>query len=88
MAGMWRKHGINLRLEGGSAPRRRPAMSLLQVPHARPSVLLFDWHATLVDTMDAMYHAVDDVIPQLVEHGLVERPVSYTHLTLPTTPYV
>lgn len=50
-------------------------MSLLQLPHARPAVLLFDWHATLVDTMDAMYHAVDDVIPKLLEHGLVERLV-------------
>lgn len=50
-------------------------MSLLQLPHARPQVLLFDWHATLVDTLDAMYHAVDDVIPRLAEHGLVERLV-------------
>ena len=28
----------------------------------RPRVLLFDWHATLVDTMDAMYYALDDVL--------------------------
>ena len=50
-------------------------MSLLQVPHARPRVLLFDWHATLADTKDAMYHAVDDVIPRLVDSGLIDRLV-------------
>lgn len=38
-----------------------------------PKVILFDWHATLVDTLDAMYHAVDDVIPQFGELGLLER---------------
>ena len=36
---------------------------------------MFDWHATLVDTRDAMYHAVDDVLPKLVELGLIERLV-------------
>ncbi|MDX1496799.1 MAG: HAD family hydrolase [Salinisphaeraceae bacterium] len=50
-------------------------MSILEHPHARPRTLLFDWHATLADTMDAMYHAVDDVLPKLVELGLVERLV-------------
>lgn len=50
-------------------------MSILQLPHAKPRVILFDWHATLVDTMDAMYHAVDDVLPKLVELGLIERLV-------------
>jgi len=30
-----------------------------------PRVVLFDWHATLVDTLDAMYHAVDDMLPKL-----------------------
>lgn len=50
-------------------------MSLLQRPRTCPRVLLFDWHATLADTMDAMYHAVDDVLPKLVELGLVERLV-------------
>ena len=48
-------------------------MSILQVPHARPRVILFDWHATLVDTLDAMYHAVDDVLPHLEELGLLDR---------------
>ena len=48
-------------------------MSILQLPHAPPRILLFDWHATLVDTLDAMYHAVDDVLPRLAELGLVER---------------
>lgn len=38
-----------------------------------PAVILFDWHATLVDTLDAMYHAVDDMLMQLEPLGLVER---------------
>jgi len=38
-----------------------------------PTVVLFDWHATLVDTLDAMYHAVDDVLPQLETIGLLDR---------------
>ncbi len=37
-----------------------------------PTVILFDWHATLVDTLDAMYHAVDDMLMQLKPLGLVE----------------
>lgn len=40
-----------------------------------PSVILFDWHATLADTLDAMYHAVDDVLPQLERLGLADRLV-------------
>ncbi len=31
----------------------------------RPRAILFDWHATLANTFDAMYHALDDVLPQL-----------------------
>lgn len=42
---------------------------------AAPRVVLFDWHATLVDTLDAMYHAVDDVIPRFPELGLVSALV-------------
>lgn len=38
-----------------------------------PKVILFDWHATLVDTLDAMYHAVDEIIPRFSELGLLER---------------
>jgi len=40
-----------------------------------PQIILFDWHATLVDTMDAMYHAVDDMLPELNEQGLLHRLV-------------
>ncbi len=40
-----------------------------------PSIILFDWHATLVDTLDAMYRAVDDMLPELGEHGLLQRMV-------------
>lgn len=35
-----------------------------------PRVVLFDWHATLVDTLDAMYEAVDETLPRLRELGL------------------
>lgn len=51
-------------------------MSMLDLPHNRPNVILIDWHATLVDTHDAMYHAVDDVLPQLEALGLRERLVA------------
>lgn len=55
----------------------------LQVPDWHPSVvrltkpriILFDWHATLVDTLDAMYHAVDDMLPELRRKGLLDRLV-------------
>lgn len=48
-------------------------MSIRQLPHASPAVILIDWHATLVDTHDAMYHAVDDVLPRLDELGLLNE---------------
>lgn len=48
-------------------------MSILQLPHSCPSAILFDWHATLVDTHEAMYHAVDDMLAQLDELGLTHR---------------
>ena len=38
-----------------------------------PKVIIFDWHATLVDTRDAMYHAVDDLLPQLDGLRLIDR---------------
>lgn len=38
-----------------------------------PRVILFDWHATLVDTAGAMYHAVDDMLRNLKELGLMDR---------------
>ena len=40
-----------------------------------PKVVLFDWHATLVDTLDAMYRAVDDMLPCIPELGLFNRLV-------------
>jgi len=48
-------------------------MSILQLPRARPEVVLIDWHATLVDTHDAMYHAVDDVLPRLEDLDLWDK---------------
>jgi len=38
-----------------------------------PKVIIFDWHATLVDTQEAMYHAVDDTIAEFGGLDLVER---------------
>ncbi len=48
-------------------------MSILQLPSAHPEAILLDWHATLVDTHDAMYHAVDDVLPHLRELDLWDQ---------------
>lgn len=50
-------------------------MSVLHLPGVKPEVILFDWHATLVDTMEAMYNAVDDVLPKLAELNLLHRLV-------------
>jgi phosphoglycolate phosphatase len=44
---------------------------------AAPRVVLFDWHATLVDTLDAMYHAVDDALARLPELGLTDELVAH-----------
>ena len=52
-------------------PDWHPAVARLTAP----DIILFDWHATLVDTLDAMYHAVDDVIPELESLGLMEHLV-------------
>jgi phosphoglycolate phosphatase len=48
-------------------------MSILSLPRAAPKAIVFDWHATLADTMDAMYYALDDVLPKLEALGLVDR---------------
>ncbi len=44
-----------------------------------PKVVLFDWHATLVDTLDAMYLAVDETLPQLPQLGLMDKLVTVKH---------
>lgn len=51
-------------------------MSILDIPYAAPKTIIFDWHATLVDTHDAMYYAVDDVLPKLEELGLYNQIIS------------
>jgi phosphoglycolate phosphatase len=48
-----------------------------------PRIILFDWHATLVDTLDAMYRAVDDMLPELEQHGLMSRMVDSKHSKSP-----
>jgi phosphoglycolate phosphatase len=35
-----------------------------------PRIIIFDWHGTLVDTSDAMYRAMDDMLRRMDEHGL------------------
>ena len=50
-------------------------MSIVDIPYAAPKIILFDWHATLVDTHDAMYHAIDDVLPMLKELDVIDRMV-------------
>lgn len=56
-------------------PRQEPDWHPALARLARPSLILFDWHATLVDTLDAMYHAVDDLLPELPALGLAGRLV-------------
>lgn len=53
-------------------PDWHPALARLTPPR----VLLFDWHATLVDTLDAMYHAVDDMLVEFADLGLMKRLVN------------
>ena len=48
-----------------------------------PKVVLFDWHATLVDTLDAMYHAVDDALPRFPELGLMEALIPHDQCKTP-----
>lgn len=51
-------------------PDWHPAVARLTPPR----LVLFDWHATLVDTLDAMYHAVDDLLQEELESlGLKTR---------------
>jgi DNA mismatch repair protein MutS len=47
--------------------------------------------ASYVELAGFPYHALDTYLPRLVRAGqrvAICEPVSYTHLTLPTTPYV
>ncbi|MAM89446.1 MAG: HAD family hydrolase [unclassified Hahellaceae] len=53
-------------------PDWHPAVARL----SEPRVILFDWHATLVDTLDAMYHAVDDMLLQLDSLALTSHLMS------------
>ncbi len=48
-------------------------MSILDIPYAAPTTIIFDWHATLVDTHDAMYLAIDDVLPKLEQLDLIDQ---------------
>jgi len=42
---------------------------------AAPRTIFFDWHGTLADTFEAMYRAVDDMLPLIDELGLAARLV-------------
>jgi len=56
-------------------PRAEPDWHPAVVKLHAPTTILFDWHATLVDTLDAMYYAVDDLLPELKQMGLLEQLV-------------
>lgn len=64
-------------------PRIEPDWHPAVVDLTAPVLLLFDWHATLVDTLDAMYHAVDDMLPELDALGLSERLVDSANSKTP-----
>ena len=57
-------------------PRQEPDWHPAVARLTPPEIILFDWHATLVDTLDAMYRAVDDVLPELATQGLTARLVA------------
>ncbi len=52
----------------------KPDRSVIPLPDA----ILFDWHGTLVNTLDAMYKAIEDMLPRLEELGLVDQMVPET----------
>lgn len=54
-------------------PRQEPDWHPAIARLTPPRIVLFDWHATLVDTLDAMYHAVDDMLKELKSMGLLEH---------------
>ncbi|WP_250657905.1 HAD family hydrolase [Alkalimarinus coralli] len=85
----YRSKGLSLfdepvnRLRPRPYPPREPPPKRIEpdwhpalVKLTKPRFILFDWHATLVDTLDAMYHAVDDMIPEFESLGLVGRLIS------------
>lgn len=59
-----------------AAPAVESSWSPARVHLAKPGLVLFDWHATLVDTLDAMYRAVDDTLPELETLGLMQSLVA------------
>lgn len=64
-------------------PRQEPDWHPAVVNLTYPRIVLFDWHATLVDTLDAMYHAVDDMLKELRELGLLDHLVAPEHCKSP-----
>ncbi len=56
-------------------PRQEPDWHPALAQLTAPDLILFDWHATLVDTLDAMYHAVDDMLKELKQMALLEHLV-------------
>ncbi len=74
--------GVALRRPPRLPPREPPPIHIEPDWHPAvaqlipPSLILFDWHATLVDTLDAMYHAVDDMLGEFEELDLMHRLVT------------
>ena len=50
---------------------------------APPQLILFDWHGTLVDTHDAMFSAMEEMLPQLEDLGLVDELLPETECRTP-----
>ena len=51
-----------------------PILMTSKTPPA-PKVILFDWHGTLVNTHDAMYCAIEEMLPQLEELNLLRHMI-------------
>lgn len=49
----------------------------------RPAAILFDWHATLVDTHHAMYLAIDDMLARLDALGLLQSLIDTSQSKTP-----
>ena len=73
-------------LSGG----QRQALSFLMAILKKPDILLLDEHTAALDphTSQSLLNATREIISQDKITALMITPVSYTHLTLPTTPYV
>ena len=77
-------------MKPGRARRRRRLSLIIQaavfVLALVVLAVLIDWGALAENVLN--FPAVAPMFPNVILVGLGNTPVSYTHLTLPTTPYV